>query len=81
MGTHDDLLKIKHMYQNTLQKLKEYSGCNDKEVNVPINSVGFIKGKLVNTDQIIVCMSPELYIKTDLSASETIINNKLQGNS
>ena len=75
-----ELRSLKEMYVQTLAKLKEYALSTDRMVNIPISSVGFIQGKLINTDQISVCISSQFNITTDVAGSEELIRKKIEGN-
>ena len=79
MDPLNELNTLKDMYTNTLRKLKEYSGSSNTIVNIPISSVGFIQGKLINTNKISVCISSLFNLETDLNGCEEIINKKLKG--
>ena len=64
------LEQIKEAYLNTLKKLQEISVGGDKIINIPISPVGFIQGQIKNPSEIMVCLSSEFSIKTDLQGSE-----------
>lgn len=79
MDPVSELNMLKDMYLNTLVKLQEYSRTPSPIVNIPISNVGFIQGRLVDTSQIIVSISNQFNLTTDLSGSEEIIKKKIEG--
>lgn len=80
MENIEELEKLKGMYEGALNRLQEYSISENKAINMPISSVGFIQGRLINTKEVFVCISPELTLKTTTQACRDMISRKIAGN-
>lgn len=81
MDTLSELKKLKEGYESAQKRLNDYASGNSRQINIPICSVAFIQGSLKNPNEVFICLSPELTLKSDLQGSTTIISKKLAGNS
>lgn len=79
MDTLTELKKLKEGYESAQKRLNDYSSGLKHQINIPICSVAFIQGSLKNPNEVFICLSPELTLKSDLQGSTAIISKKLAG--
>lgn len=80
MDSLSELNKLKEGYEQAQKRLSDYSSGTSHQINIPICSVAFIQGTLTNPNEVFICLSPELTLKSDHQAASFIISKKLTGN-
>ena len=80
MDTLSELKTLKEGYELAQKRLSDYSSGTLQQINIPICSVAFIQGTLTNPNEVFICLSPELTLKSDHESTAFIISKKLAGN-